>query len=205
MSPCRQNRDVIVAWSLIGGPFLRRKPAFMCVVSATSVSPSQRPVVKPPRVCSAYFDGCGRPSIQMMIGARSSHAPIVNETMALDRIGVAPDLQAERPLHEVDGRPAFALALDHRQLRFVVAQRPRAAFVVEREPQVVHRVRVARDVFGVARRPRAGEVGLRERAVRQRRRQQREAGHRSDPSAGAALTMWMSTVWDPIWNRPLPS
>ena len=79
MSPCRQNLDVIVAWSLIGGPFLRRKPAFMCVVSVTSVSPSQRPVVKPPRVCSAYFDGCGRPSIQMVIGARSSHAPIVQE------------------------------------------------------------------------------------------------------------------------------
>src|SRR4051812_46794098 len=81
MSPCHQNRDVIVAWSLIGGPFLRRKPAFICVVSATRVSPSQRPVVKPPRVCSAYCDGCGRPSIQIVMGARSSHAPIVHETM----------------------------------------------------------------------------------------------------------------------------
>ena len=32
MSPCRKKRDVIVAWSLLGGPFFRMKPAFMCVV-----------------------------------------------------------------------------------------------------------------------------------------------------------------------------
>jgi hypothetical protein len=55
------------------------KPSFMCVVRATSVLPSHRPVVKPPRVCSACFDGCGRPSIQISIGALSSHAPIVYE------------------------------------------------------------------------------------------------------------------------------
>ena len=39
--------------------------------------PSHLPIVKPPRVCSACFDGSGRPSIQIVIGARSSQAPIV--------------------------------------------------------------------------------------------------------------------------------
>ena len=63
--------------------------------------------------------------------------------------------RAERTLHEIERRPSLALAFDHRQLRLVVAQRPGAPLVVERKADVVHRVRVARDVFGVPRRPRA--------------------------------------------------
>ena len=118
----------MVAWSLIGGPFLRRKPAFMCVVSATSVSPSQWPVVKPPRVCSAYFDGCGRPSIQIVMGARSSHAPIVNETMEPLTGSVSAQIfKPNGPWHEVHGGPAFALALDHRELRLRCSSTPSCA------------------------------------------------------------------------------
>src|SRR4051812_42164204 len=65
-SPCRMNRIVIVSWSLLGAPLRRRAPALMWVVYATSVLPSHSPVVNPPRRCSAFFDGCGRPSIQIV-------------------------------------------------------------------------------------------------------------------------------------------
>ena len=140
----------------------------MCVVRATSVLPSHLPVVKPPRVCSAYFDGCGRPSIQIVIGARSSQrADGVGDRAALDRIVSLQILQTERTLHEVERRPSLALPLDHRQLRFVVAQRPGAPLVVQRQADVVDRIRVARDVFGVARRPRADELDLRKGAATQ--------------------------------------
>ena len=138
----------------------------------------------------------------MVRGARSSHAPIVQEIVAaLDRIGVGPDLQAERTLHEVHGGPALALALDHRQLPFVVAQRLGASFGVERQAQVIHRVRVARDVLGIPRRPRPGQLGLREDRSGQRRPEQQER----DKRRSTIITTWPSTVWDPIWNRPLPS
>src|SRR5262249_61512788 len=74
--PCRMKYVVIVAWSLLGAPLRRSEPAFMCVVYATSVVPCHSPVVKPPRSCGAFFDGCGRPSIQIVVPARSSQAPI---------------------------------------------------------------------------------------------------------------------------------
>src|SRR5580700_9928385 len=50
-------------------------PVLMCVVYAVSVSPFHVPVVKPVWSCGAFFEGCGRPSIQMVMGARVSHPP----------------------------------------------------------------------------------------------------------------------------------
>src|SRR5256885_10399387 len=45
---------------------------------ATSSLPFQTPVVNPVWSCGAYFEGCGRPSIQIVIGARVSHAPTIH-------------------------------------------------------------------------------------------------------------------------------
>jgi len=45
------------------------------VVVVTSVEPCHSPVVKPPQVCGAYFDGCGRPSIQIVRSARRKVPP----------------------------------------------------------------------------------------------------------------------------------
>src|SRR3954471_12895607 len=53
-------------------------PVFKCVVVATSSLPFQTPVVNPVWSWGAFFDGCGRPSIQMVIGARVSHAPTIH-------------------------------------------------------------------------------------------------------------------------------
>ena len=39
--------------------------------------PFQTPVVKPVWSCGAFFDGRGRPSIQIVIGARVSQAPTI--------------------------------------------------------------------------------------------------------------------------------
>ena len=47
-----------------------------CVVTEVSVSPSHVPVVNPPCECGAYFDGCGRPSIQMIVSSRSPQPAI---------------------------------------------------------------------------------------------------------------------------------
>ena len=94
----------------------------MCVVQATSVLPSHLPVVKPPRVCSAYFDGC-RPPVHPDRHRRAIFpgADGVGNRVALDRIVLTPDPQTERTLDEVERRPSLALTLDHRQLRLVVA------------------------------------------------------------------------------------
>src|SRR3954471_9042614 len=53
-------------------------PVFKCVVVATSSLPFQTPVVNPVWSWGAFFDGCGRPSIQIVIGARVSHAPTIH-------------------------------------------------------------------------------------------------------------------------------
>ena len=127
----------------------------------------------------------------------------VGDRRALDRLGVAPDLQTERTLHEIERRPSLALAFDHRQLRLVVGQRPRAPLVVEREPDVVHRVRVARDVFGVPRRPRPDELGLR-KGARDSPARTADTSEQRAPMR-RSVTTWPSMVLDPIWNRPLLS
>src|SRR5580700_319053 len=56
-------------------------PVLMCVVYAVSVSPFHVPVVKPVWSCGAFFEGCGRPSIQMVIGARVSQPPSTQATI----------------------------------------------------------------------------------------------------------------------------
>ena len=33
--------------------------------------------MKPDFSCAAYFDGCGRPSIQMVIGTKSAQPPMI--------------------------------------------------------------------------------------------------------------------------------
>ena len=43
--------------------------------------PCHSPVVKPPRTCGAFFDGCWRPSIQIVCRALSSQAPIFRATV----------------------------------------------------------------------------------------------------------------------------
>ena len=128
--------------------------------------------------------------------------------VALDRFVVAPDLQAERALHEVERRPSLALPLDHRELRFVVAERPQASLVVERKPEIVDRIGIARDVFGIFRRPRADKLGLRKRtpfAVQTTERQRAATQRRTRGGADVLAYHVTSTVLDPIWNRPLPS
>ena len=67
----RVMKAVNVDWSLPGMPTPRRIHAVLtCVVRATSVSPSQCPVVKPEEGCHAFGDGCGRPSIQILTVSR---------------------------------------------------------------------------------------------------------------------------------------
>ena len=50
----------------------------MWVVYVTSTSSSHTPVVKPDFSCAAYFDGCGRPSIQIVIGTKSAQPPMIH-------------------------------------------------------------------------------------------------------------------------------
>src|SRR6185436_14047739 len=54
---------------------------------------------------------------------------------------------------------------DHRLLRFVVREGARAAFVGQRQAQVVHGQRIVLHVLGADRPPRAGELELRRRAA----------------------------------------
>src|SRR6202040_3942576 len=85
-----------------------------------------RPPVHPDGHRRPIFPGANRP----------------RDRRALDWLRVAPDLQTERTLDEIEGRPSLALALDHRQLRLVVAQRPGAPLVIKREADVVHWIRI---------------------------------------------------------------
>src|SRR5687768_10061517 len=57
---------------------------FMCVVVTLSAFPSHSPVENPAKVCSAYFDGCGRPSIQITRSARPNVPTTVNATRRPD-------------------------------------------------------------------------------------------------------------------------
>ena len=125
---------VIVAWSLLGAPLRRMPPAFMCVVYATSVEPSQVPVVKPPRSCGRVLRRVRAPVHPNRRGrAIFPRADLPRDGRAAHRVGFVPDLHAERTKGEVERRPSPALPLDHRQLRSGVTERLRAAFVVERE------------------------------------------------------------------------
>jgi len=70
------KRIVNVAWSLLKPRWRLMSPSLKCVVTEVSVSPCHVPVVNPPCGCGAYFDGCGRPSIQIMVSSRSPQAAI---------------------------------------------------------------------------------------------------------------------------------
>ena len=62
--------SVIFALVLAGTPLRWITPYLRCVVSMISWLPTTLPVEKPSQVCSAFADGCGRPSIQMMRSLR---------------------------------------------------------------------------------------------------------------------------------------
>ena len=65
----RAKNSVIVLRTLAGTPLRLMKAAFMCDVVTFSAPRTHSPVEKPSHVCSAYGEGCGRPSIQMVRSA----------------------------------------------------------------------------------------------------------------------------------------
>src|ERR1041385_5756629 len=99
----------------------------------------------------------------------------VRHDVALHRLGVGPDLQAERTLQEIEDRQPLALPLDHLQLRFVVAERADAPFLVERNARVINGHRVAAQILTTRLRPGAGKLRL-----RKRRRRQHEGEYRAE-------------------------
>src|SRR5687767_9883785 len=88
ISAWREKRSVIVARSLWGARRWR-KSATICVVYVVNTSFSQTPVVNPPESWGAYFEGCGRPSIQIIMGTISIHPPTTHATVEPVRSSVS--------------------------------------------------------------------------------------------------------------------
>src|SRR6185436_2805752 len=60
--------------SLCHTPLRRRYSSFRWVTRMRSVSPIHSPVEKPAHVCSAFGDGCGRPSMYTGRSTERSHS-----------------------------------------------------------------------------------------------------------------------------------
>jgi len=54
------------------------------------------PVVKPDFSCAAYFDGCGRPSIQIAIGTKSAQPPIIQAVV--EPVSISDSGHIRRPI-----------------------------------------------------------------------------------------------------------
>ena len=124
--------------------------------------PSHSPVENPPALCGAFGDGCGRPSIQMSCGARST-VPLMWNATTPPEIGIEflLDAQVLRPHHDVLRRVEDALPLGHVLHRHLVGVGHGARLVVDRQAGVVADVRPGRALDPVlvqAVGPRAGEV-----------------------------------------------
>src|SRR4029453_15701194 len=101
-------------------------------------------------------------------------ADLPRDEPARDRIELVPDVKSEWAEDEVVRREVAALTVGKREHGVVVAQRPGAPLVIERQPQVVDRVRTWSTllrILGRLRRPLAGEIELRK-------------GRRADEHAG---------------------
>src|SRR5262245_13058774 len=91
-------------------------------------------------------------------------ADLPRDRPACDRIELVPDMKSEWAENEVVRREVAALTIGKREHGVVVAQRPRAPLVIERQPQVVDRVGTRSTLLRIlagARRPLAGEIELR--------------------------------------------
>src|SRR5687767_12014880 len=91
-------------------------------------------------------------------------ADLPRDEPARDRIELVPDVKSECAEDEVVRREVAALTVGKRHHGVVVAQRPGAPLVIERQPQVVDRVRTWSTLLRILagfRRPLAGEIELR--------------------------------------------
>src|SRR5215471_10071315 len=93
----------------------------------------------------------------------------IGDRVSLYRLSGVPDPDTEGSLHEVEHRQSLALPLDHRILRFVVGECPKASLLVQRDARIVHRHRVASQILVTSGAPRASHVRLRERWRRDHR------------------------------------
>ena len=178
MSPCRLKRIVSVARSLLKPRWRLMSPSLKCVVTVVSVSPSHVPVVNPPCGCGAYFDGCGRPSIQIIVSSRSPQPAIFHaSSFCVTGSCTIENLQRKRPADRVERRIHLTLPLGRRERRDVVAQRLRAAVRVQRHSEEIDRLDRLDVVRLPAASPRAGEIDLRERG---NRREKDECDERGD-------------------------
>ena len=178
MSPCRLKRIVSVARSLANPRWRLMSPSLKCVVTVVSVSPSHVPVVKPPCGCGAYCDGCGRPSIQIMVTSRSPQPAIFHASSFCVTGSCSIEIcSGNGPVKRVERRIHLTLPLGGRERRDVVAQRLRAAVRVQRHPEEVDGLDRVDVVRLPAAGPRAGEIDLGERGDR---RQNDECDQRGD-------------------------